>query len=307
MTRHWFDRRWRLAAVAAVLLVAGCASTQPAEPAAQAGSVPGLGPHHHGARGHGGHAAQGHGGHRHGGHGSVHAAVIGDGRSLSAAGHTLAGLTLAGSRLSFRVENPAGKPLTDFATTHTKRLHMFVFATDLTDFRHVHPEMGPAGRWEMNLPSLSAGSHRVVAEFQPRGRQSSILLGGAVEAPGQRPARPLPPPDTEVRVDGYAVTLAADQVAGGRTLLQVKVTDSTGGPVALRPYLGSWAHAVLVHSGTFAVTHLHPLEVVDGHASSPSALTLDAPPVEPGNYRLFVEFATADGNHQAGFTIPATR
>jgi hypothetical protein len=297
------DKPWWLVVVPAVLLAGACSSSQPSEGAAQADPSAGQSHHDHGAN-----AAQGHGSHRQGGHGhdSHHAAVTGDGRALSAAGHTLQDLKLSGSRLTFRVVDSSGDAQTSFHVTHTKRLHLFVFADDLTDFRHVHPKMGASGRWEIDLPDLSAGLHRVVAEFRPSGRPGSIMLGGPVRIPGERPRRPLPPPATDLQVDGFDVALRANQIAGGRTQLQVTVTDGTE-PVELRPYLGSWAHAVLVHAGTFAVTHLHPLEVFDGSMSSPAALTLDVPPVEPGNYRFFVEFATADGNHQAGFTIPATR
>jgi hypothetical protein len=58
-----------------------------------------------------------------------------------------------------------------------------------------------------------------------------------------------------------------------------------------------------VHADTLGLTHLHPGQRYAPGTPSPARLTLDVPPPEPGDHRLFVEFRTSTGLHQAEFTV----
>jgi hypothetical protein len=220
------------------------------------------------------------------------------------AGYTLQDVRLSGDRLSFRVFGRSGEPMTRFAVTHTKPLHMFLFSTDLTDFRHVHPVMNPGGLWTLEVPDLAGGRYRVVVEFKPSGGQAaSVMLGDQFWAAGERRARAVPPPAHSVRVGGYSVQLGGGPSSTANTLLPVRVLDRNGRPADLRPYLGSWGHAALVHADSLAVDHLHPLEEYAKGAESPAQLSFATPQAPMGTYRLIVEFATVTGTHQAEFTV----
>jgi hypothetical protein len=136
VTRSRAAHAVRLAAAAAILLAGGWAVARSSDPPAESTGAPAgtdLSPHDHRTHHHGSQAHD----------------VVGDGRSRSVAGYSLDDVRLTGDRASFRVLGPSGQPETRFATTHTKRLHMFVFGTDLTDFRHVH-------RTAQRAPSCSA-------------------------------------------------------------------------------------------------------------------------------------------------------
>lgn len=241
----------------------------------------------------------------HADHSHQHAAR-GDGTTATVAGYRMEQLRLSGDRLQFQVTDREGKPQTRFAVRHRKPLHLFVFADDLSEFRHVHPVPDAAGTWTVDVPDAAPGPNRVVAEFTPRGAATAVVLGGEVTAPGSAGPRPLPEPDTVVAVDGYTVRLVEDAlVAGYRTQLRVRISGPDGRPAELAPYLGSWAHAALVDADSLAVTHLHPLEEYVAGAPSPRDLVLSAGADEPGAHRLVVEFATESGVHQAEFTVRA--
>lgn len=241
-------------------------------------------------------------------HGAAAPDVFGDGRLVSAAGYTLRLAPVSDGLLAFRIVDDAGKAQTDFALNHTKPLHLFLFAADLTEFRHVHPVLDDAGGWSLDLPSMSPGRHKVVAEFDVEGDDvGPVMLGGWVSDGGETGDQPLPRPVESVEVDGYTVTARGSLLVNAPSRLEVAITDSAGGPVALQPYLGSWAHAALVHGHTLAVTHLHPREAYAEEAPAPEALHFRSDPGEVGNYRFIVEFATDTGVHQAEFTVPRFR
>lgn len=211
-------------------------------------------------------------------------------------------------RLSFRILEDAGEAQTDYTLQHTKALHLFVFATDLTDFRHVHPVLDHAGVWSPDQPDLPAGRHKVVAEFDVEDDDlGPVMLGGWVSDGGEAGDQRLPSPVESVHVDDYTSTVNGGLTVDTASRLQVEITDSDRAPVALQPYLGSWAHAALVHGHTLAVTHLDPTEGYAEEAPSPEALHVRIGPGEVGNHRLIVEFATDAGVHQAEFTVPRFR
>ncbi len=80
----------------------------------------------------------------------------------------------------------------DFATEHTKRLHLIAVRRDLTGFQHLHPRQDADGTWSTDLELPDAGAYRVFADFRPAGGaattlSSDVLVGGAF-APRALPA-----------------------------------------------------------------------------------------------------------------------
>ena len=278
----------RVGVGAVVLLVGGgyAASTLSSE--AETGSEDGATGHLHGADHHAAHR------------------VVGDGRTAAAGEYRLAGVRLDDGGLSFRVlDVESGEPVADYAVVHEKQLHLFVFRTDLHDFQHVHPTLRGGDRWQLALGGLQPGRHRVVAEFTPEGEDSAVMLGAGVSVPGATSNEPLPPPSTSVEVEGYTVSVRGSLELGLSSELEVTITDGSGEPAVLEPYLDSWSHAALLHKGSLAVAHLHPAEEYVEGGASPDGLTLATPAVVSGAYRLVVEFAAEGRVHQAELTMPA--
>ncbi len=198
----------------------------------------------------------------------------------------------------FKVLGPEGKALTSYTRAHEKDLHLIVARRDLTGFQHVHPVLSPDGTWEVPLRAGQPGPYRVFADFQPTGRDSSLILGADVNAPGNYQPQPPAQVTREAKVDDYTVTLDGDLVAGTSSKLTLTVTKA-GAPVTdLEPYLGAFGHLVALRDGDLAYLHVHPEETTKAgpqivfYAEVPSA----------GPYGLFLDFQHQGTVRTAQFT-----
>jgi hypothetical protein len=198
---------------------------------------------------------------------------------------------------AFRIVDSHGETVRDFATEHTKRLHLVAVRRDLTGFQHLHPRQDADGAWSTGLTLRDAGAYRVFADFRPTGGAattlaSDVLVGGAFTP------RMLPAPASSVRVDGYAVTLRArGAIAGGEATLTYTVRRD-GRRVAVQPYLGASGHLVALRAGDLAYLHVHPLQ---GGADA-GRIAFAATYPSAGSYRLFLQFRHAGRVHTAALT-----
>lgn len=82
--------------------------------------------------------------------------------------------------------NQEGKPVTDFAISHEKMLHLIVVRTDGTGFQHVHPTLDEStGTWSLPWTWRTAGSYRVFADYVPAGSDApDITLTRSVDVAG---------------------------------------------------------------------------------------------------------------------------
>jgi hypothetical protein len=200
-------------------------------------------------------------------------------------------------RFAFRVVDGHGATVRDFATEHTKRLHLIAVRRDLTGFQHLHPRQAADGAWSTDLALPNAGAYRVFADFRPSDGTattlaSDVLVGGAF-AP-----RALPAPATAARVDGYDVTLRADGATAGREATLTYTVRRDGRPVAVQPYLGASGHLVALRAGDLAYLHVHPLQ---GGADA-GRIAFAATYPSAGRYRLFLQFRHEGRVHTAALT-----
>lgn len=245
------------------------------------------------------------GGGQDGGHGAA-ADATPAGLQVAEAGYRLMPLTPAlragaATGFAFRVTGPDGAPVTRYVQTHERDLHLIVVRRDLTGFQHVHPVRDASGTWRIPLTVAHGGQYRVLADFQPAGRDTPLALGVDVPAAGDYRPAPLPQPTRTADVDGYHVTLAGDLVPG--TTSRLTLTVSRGGhPVTdLQPYLGAYGHLVALRAGDLAYLHVHP----DHTPGSGPALAFDAEVPSTGAYRLFLDFRHDGVVRTAAFTATA--
>lgn len=195
--------------------------------------------------------------------------------------------------LSFRILDPAGRPVRSFEEAHEKRMHLIVVRRDLRRFQHLHPTMAPDGTWRIDADVSRAGTYRVFADFTIDGRQRT--LGADLQVPGTFAPGVVPaareiartPTGLEVKLrrDGDAV--AFDVLRDGRV-----VNDE------LEDHLGAKGHLVTLRAGDLAYLHSHP----DG-----DRLAFDVELPSAGTYRLFVQFQLHGIVHTAAFAqeVPA--
>jgi len=249
------------------------------------------------------------------GHGDEHAAAPGgdrpQGLALEQDGYVLGPVLVPGAvgergELSFRVIDPDGEPLRDYATEHERELHLIVVRSDGAEFRHVHPHLDEDGTWSLPWRWREPGGYRVFTDFVPAGAEEGMTLGRDVDVAGElTPVRPKP--TASDRVDGFDVTVDGHLHAGEATELTVEVTRD-GRPVRdLQPYLGAFGHLVALREGDLAYLHVHA-EGEDpgrGETAGPAiAFTTEAPTA--GRYLLYLDFKVDGEVHTAELVLDAS-
>jgi hypothetical protein len=192
-----------------------------------------------------------------------------------------------------RLQTSSGRPVgpEDLSVAHTRKLHLLIVDPTLDDYQHVHPEpTKTAGEWAFTFSPRRGGNYRFFADFTPtatgRGLYASadlaVVLGEATPPVAPRARR------AEVDVAGYTfgLTTARSPAQAGRPLdLKFKVRQTGGGPVALAPVMGAYAHLVAFDGARSGFAHLHPVE-------SDERKTLDA--INPElNFKLLIPRAGA--------------
>jgi hypothetical protein len=205
--------------------------------------------------------------------------------------------------LRFTVVGPDGAPVTAYDVEHDKELHLVVVSRDLGTYAHLHPTRDAAGSWTVTGPALAPGSYRVYADFVPTGHEAMTLATDLAVAGSYRP-RALPAPASTDDVDGYAVSIEGDLVAGADSTITVTVRRDGEAVADLQPYLGALGHLVAIRDGDLAYLHVHPLDASDG-PGGPSVRFAVAVP-SAGRYGLFFDFSHGGSVHTASVIAAAS-
>ncbi|GAA2036869.1 hypothetical protein GCM10009819_21900 [Agromyces tropicus] len=211
-------------------------------------------------------------------------------------------------RLSFRILDSEGDPVTAFDETHERDLHLIVVRTDGAQFRHVHPEMGDDGTWGIPWTSDAAGAYRVFADFRPAGHDRTLTLTNTAGVTGTVAPTDSPTPgDRVVHAGPFTVELAGDLVAGAETELEFTVRRDESPVTAIEPYLGAAGHLVMLRVGDFGYLHAHPLDEAEtaGATDLGPAIRFAATPPTAGDYLLYVDFQVDGQVHTAAFAVGA--
>jgi len=240
-----------------------------------------------------------------------------------------------------------GRPLR-FVPDHGKLMHLFLVRwDDARAFAHLHPVPADTGALPVmraQLPPLPGGRYHVYGDVVDETGFERTLVASLTMPDGPAASNANAPTDRDdawfqgdatsapvVRLDDGSV-MRLDVAPTGlirarqELTLHVTVSDPTGRRVALQPYLGMRAHAVVVRLDGEVYVHLHPMGTVsvaaqdaflardrgdtaaDGrlllpavHAMENASSTETASEVafpyafpSPGSYRLFVQVKRND-------------
>ena len=247
-------------------------------------------------------------GHTHTAGGSIVSPTVGDGTQDDVVGYELADVRVparAGrsGRVSFRIDRYDGSAVADYIVAQTKKMHLYVVRTDLAVFRHLHPTMKPDGTWSAAVTLPKPGDYRVVAEFVARdegGNGDTLMLGSTKSVPGAWTREPVP--GGREGDDGTVSVAARGTLAvGNNGRLELEVSSTSGRPVELGSYLGTFAHVTGFQTRNGTAVHMHPLgqPEVDKDVNR---LTFHTQFEKPGDYRLFVQVRVEGFVH----TVPVT-
>ena len=233
------------------------------------------------------------------------------GVSLAAGGYTLAPVSAPAAageqgRLSFRILDGSGAPVTAYTPQHEKDLHLIVVRSDGAQFRHVHPSLDAStGTWSIPWAWSAAGSYRVFADFAADGADP-VTLTRTVDVAGSF-APVVPATSTRTSVDGLDVGIAGDLVAGSSSELTVTVRRDGVPVTTLQPYLGAFGHLVALREGDLAYLHVHPegAAPAGSDATSGPEVRFGAHVPTAGRYLLYFDFQIDGTVHTASFVLDA--
>jgi hypothetical protein len=236
---------------------------------------------------------------------------------------------------------------------HGKMMHLFLVREGSRDaFAHLHPIRKDAYKFEVALPPLPEGRYAIYCDLAFEGgvcstATNSIQLPLAPSANIPSASAPQRDPDdswasqTADAVPAAANANPAFRLPDGEQVvwqtqkplrvnqdasLRFTVTDATGAPIALEPYMGMLSHAAVLRRDGSVFAHLHPagnysmaaqsffenklateanagVKATDagamdhsmhhGHArDAVSSVYLPYEFPEPGDYRIWVQFKT---------------
>ncbi|SFS61171.1 hypothetical protein [Marininema halotolerans] len=205
------------------------------------------------------------------------------------------------SSLTIRVTDHQGKPIPDFKTNHTKKMHLIVVKSDLSSFQHLHPQYQGEGTFDISVPFSEGGKYKFIADFVPKDGEQSIQTHWVNVQGKSKPTQPLKKEKRWVKkVDNNEVSLTLEKPirANQEQMLtfHFKDTQTKKEITNLQPYLGAIGHVVIISEGAKDYLHVHPM---DEKGTGPNAMFHTTFP-KKGAYKVWGEFK----RNGKEFTVP---
>ena len=227
--------------------------------------------------------------------------------------------------VSFAIEQPSGKPLTDYATgsgPHTG-VHLLFARSDLSTIIHLHPPVGADGTIDEKVTFKEPGRYRVVVDAYPNTNgsptaQKNFQLFKWIDVQPKATDKPVPGYQAEQTVDGYTVAIQGQPnlKALEASLLDITVTDKHGKPAQFTPWYGALAHAIFFRAGSLDYFHTHVCAPnatgctsvlggaqVTGTSDQPGKLQVGVLVPVAGTWRLFIQVKANGKVLTAPFTL----
>jgi heavy metal-binding protein len=184
----------------------------------------------------------------------------------------------------------------DLIETHTKKIHLLIVDSSLTDYHHEHPvPTRNPGEYSFGFIPGKPGSYRVWADVRPYplGLQEYAMT----DIPATTAGKPLTNRAISFKttVDGlnYELILAQKTIQVGRpALARLRITNADGkGFTQLEPLMATFAHLVGFNQDYKTVMHMHPKGalVLDPAARGGPELEFQIYALRPGFVRLFAQ------------------
>ncbi len=203
------------------------------------------------------------------------------------------------------VDSENGETITDLPISHERPMHLIIVSRDLTQFRHIHPELAADGSYQVETMLPQAGTYLLFNEFtwdeQPVLDQRELIVG----QPTTTEAKLAPDRSPKTANQVTASLTGPEHIRAGEATTFALTVTKDGQPVTdLAPYLGAAAHVAIVAEDGDDFAHTHG-EVKTGdtadhgdheasHDQLPTAfgpeITIEHTFSEGGRYKIWVEF-----------------
>ena len=226
--------------------------------------------------------------------------------------------------VSFTVELPSGKPLTQYKTgsgPHTG-VHLIIVRNDLAYIIHQHPPVGPNGLLRQTVTFPAPGPYKVLVDVYPDipGGQANFQLFRTIDVTGDYKPKPLPSYKANLTTGGYHFDMAPHSTlhAIQAEFLNVEVTGPRGQKPTFVPWFGALAHAIFFREGSLDYFHTHICAAnapncgalpgvassrISGTSSAPGKLTIGVLLPAPGTWRLFLQMKLGGRIITAPYTL----
>jgi hypothetical protein len=197
----------------------------------------------------------------------------------------------AGRTVRFRLaaRTAVGDSIRHFEYVHERPIHLLIASADLAEFDHIHPELAPDDSYQVDYAFAHGGRYRMWADFSLPGESPRVDEFDVTVAGQERS-------DTAIESaawHGVKLERPAQMRAGEDIPFTLRLSGSLD---KLEPYLGAWAHAIVIGEGWRSFTHVHPTETVHAHADAgpaPSAIRIVTSFPAAGMYKLWAQFQEA--------------
>jgi hypothetical protein len=203
--------------------------------------------------------------------------------------------------------NDKSVDLNQLKEVNTRKIHLLVVDSTLTDYHHVHPVATKIpGEYRFSFtPQKKA--YRIWADVTPEATGQQVFLVTNLGDPEKTPSA-IKTLGTESTVGGYTfrLTLQDPLVVGQPAMASVDVTDKTGKPVTtLQPVMGAFAHVVGFSEDLRTIAHIHPMgsePKTEAQRGGPT-LSFHLEPKKAGFLKLFVQTRIGDQDLFAPFGV----
>lgn len=211
-----------------------------------------------------------------------------------------------------QLQRPNDDPVTlaDLIETHTKKIHLLIIDSSLTDYHHEHPV--PArnpGEYSFSFTPAKPGRYRVWADLRPYplGLQEYATTDIPATTRGESITNRTVNLKTSLDGLNYELILAEKTIRVGRpALARLRVTTEEGkGFTKLEPVMATFAHLVGFNQDYKTIMHMHPkgAPVLDPAARGGPELEFQIYASRPGFVRLFAQVQIDGRSRFAPFGI----
>lgn len=195
--------------------------------------------------------------------------------------------------LTFVIRDSRGRNIRFPEKVHEKPLHLAIVSEDLKDFAHIHPELQPDDTFQVTHTFPDGGRYTLYADHTPPGGAQTISRFELIVEGAPRQSEMPVPTATLARL-----TLPQDLRTGKDLKFRFDLSQTD-----LDPYLGAWAHIMVVSEDRREFIHAHPLEDAAAMAAtnpwqhshavpgpSPASVETVTGFRLPGLYRMWAQF-----------------
>lgn len=197
--------------------------------------------------------------------------------------------------LIFSVYDKRAQDVSELEIVHEKPMHLLIVSKDLYYFQHIHPELNTQGLYIVQTKFPATGNYKVYLDYSPKitghqlGRVAFNVMGAV-----RKPENLVIDESLTKVVDDVMVTMEADKPLQTNQAIQLSFSlkdSKTNAPITdLEPYLGAFAHFVIISADTQEYLHAHPLgESQAGQFGGPVVSTRTIFP-KAGLYKIWAQF-----------------